>query len=159
MKIDQIAYYAANRAQADNIKHWLGLADPALWIKDRVTADSTVWGKGPFENVAELQFNYSLGIELEIIRYVEGTHWHGTGANNIERPIISHVGVHLDDGEDFPAMEGCELAQETFTKSHTAEYLTLPGSPAAGRLYHYRIFAMGPNNFIKFIRRIHPVKK
>lgn len=153
MKIDQIAYYCATKDQAAHIKAILGLTD-APWIQDKVSAESTVWGRGPFQNVAELQFNYSLGVELEIIRYVDGFHWHGAGAAKAERPFISHVGIHLEDGEEFPEMKGCELAQETFTISHTSEYLTT--GAGAGRLYHYKIWSVGPNNFIKYIRRVHP---
>ncbi len=150
MRADQIAYYCSTKDAAEQVKKMLGLADKD-WIKDRVIADSRVWGKGPFENIADLQFNYNLGIELEIIRYVDGIHWHGVGASKETKPFISHVGIHLNDDEDFPPMEGIELAQETFTKSHTSEYLTT--GEGAGRLYHYRIYAVGPNNFLKFIKR------
>jgi hypothetical protein len=150
MKIDQIAYYCGTKEAEQVVKKMLGL-ESAEWIKDRVTANSTVWGHGPFENVANLQFNYDLGIELEIIRYVEGTHWHGASANKEDNPFISHVGIHLEDNEDFPPMIGCELAQETFTKSHTSEYLTT--GAGAGRLYHYKIFSIGRGNYLKYIKR------
>lgn len=153
MKIDQIAFYANDENEANRIKQQFGLLD-AQWIKDTVVANSTV-GTLKGTNVAELQFNYDLGIELEILRYIGGISWHD---NNPSRgnigSFISHVGIHLDDGEAFPAMEHCRLVQETFTTSHTAKYLTT--GPAAGRKYHYRIFEMSPGSYIKYIRRIHP---
>lgn len=159
MRLDQTAFYASTNEQAEQIKSQFGLAD-AEWIKDTVHARSIVWG-AECENVAELQFNYSLGgHELEILRYVSGPNWHDPKAllyrQGFKVPFISHVGLHLDDGEEFPAMEHCKLVQETFTISHTAKYLTAPDSPAAGRLYHYRIFELSPGSYIKYIRRIHP---
>ncbi len=161
MKIDQCAFYATTDDQADQIKAQFGLTD-AVWIKDTVTARSIVNGVDD-QNVANLEFNYDLGIEFEILRYVDGKHWHLDNPaygpkpeGSVIPPFISHVGIHLDDGEEFPAMEHCKLVQETFTISHTAKYLTSPASPAAGRLYHYRIFEMSPGSYIKYIRRIHP---
>lgn len=155
MKIDQVCFYAPDHQEVNRIKAQFGLID-AKWIKDTVTAESTVW---PFDkeiNVAELQFNYDLGIEFEILRYIDGDHWHNNNplltTNGL--PFISHIGIHLDDSEDFPKMELCKLVQETFTLSHTTEYLTT--GAGAGRKYHYRIFEMSPGTYIKYIRRIHP---
>lgn len=159
MKIDQIALYCSTDKQADQIKAQFGLTN-AQWIQDTVTARSIVDGVEGV-NVAELQFNYDSGIELEILRYIDGPHWHlknqafGHLPADAEAPaFISHVGIHLDDGEEFPAMEHCKLVQETFTLSHTSEYLTT--GPAKGRLYHYRIFELSEGSYIKYIRRIHP---
>ena len=152
MKMDQIAFYCADALAADMVKKKFGL-EKADWVHDTVTAKSSVWGFEPETNVAELQFNYDLGVELEILRYIEGPSWHGLNAQ-LRLPFISHIGIHLDDGEEFPAMTGCRLVQETFTQSHTAAYLTT--GPAAGRKYHYRIFELGHSTFIKYIRRIHP---
>lgn len=158
MKIDQIAFYASTDEQAAKIKEQFGLLN-AEWIKDTVTATSVVWGN-KHTNIAELQFNYDLGIELEILRYINGPHWrdpdnlvHSMG---FIESFISHVGIHLADGEDFPTMMHCRLVQETWTQGHTAKYLTDPSSPAAGRKYHYRIFEMSQGSYIKYIRRIHP---
>lgn len=167
MRADQIAFYALDDVQIEQIKAQLGLAN-SQWIKDTVTANSNVAvaEQGSMENIAELQFNYDLGIELEILRYISGPHWHlGNPLFNptplgdriwTTPPFISHVGIHLDDGEEFPAMEQCKLVQETFTISHTAPYLTT--GPAAGRKYHYRIFEMSPGSYIKYIKRLHPEK-
>lgn len=150
MKMDQIAFACFSAEAAERVKASFGLQDKE-WIKDRVE------GIGTHRNIAELQFNYDLGIELEILRYVKGPSW--LTASPIlsgHLPFISHVGVHLDDGEEFPEMKGCPLVQETFTLSHTADYLTRPGSPGFGRKYHYRIHEIGPGSYIKYIRRIHP---
>lgn len=152
MKIDQIAYYCNSDEQADSLKQILGLK-LSDWIKDTVYARSSVFS-GPIEkNVAELQFNYDLGIELEIIRYIEGPSWH-MYKPVYKLPYISHVGAHLDDGEDFPAMLGARLVQETWTDHHTSEYLTT--GAGKGRKYHYRIYQLGTMNYLKFIRRINP---
>jgi hypothetical protein len=152
MKVDQIAFYCQDEADAAALKRSLGLSNDE-WISDTVTAESFIFGHNQKQtNVAMLQFNYQLGIELEIIRYVSGPHWHA--ARNplaANRRFYSHTGIHLDDGEDFPA-PGL-LVQETWTQSHTAEYLTT--GAAAGRRYHYRIFELAPAVYIKYIRRIH----
>lgn len=163
MKIDQVAFLCLSREQADQIKNQLGLADKK-WVLDIVTAKSVVADYDPMMNVAELQFNYDLGIEVEILRYIKGPNWHhfnplaGTAYNRniVNAPIISHVGIHLDDGKEFPKMASSRLVQETWTESHTGEYLTDPKSPGFGRKYHYRVFELSPGSYIKFIRRVHP---
>jgi hypothetical protein len=158
MKIDQIAFYCSTDEQANQIKDQFSLRG-ADWVKDTVTAMSKVWDFPEQPNKAELQFNYDLGIELEILRYISGKHWHDPATllnpkQQFSVPFISHVGIHLEDGEDFPQMAHCKLVQETWTLSHTAPYLTT--GPAAGRRYHYRIFELSPGSYIKYIRRIHP---
>ncbi len=150
MKIDQIAYYCSNSKSENFIKRMLGLSDEP-WVKDTVTADSSVWGKSPVQNIAELQFNYTLGMEVEILRYTHGPNWHDSVQFSAE-PFISHVGAHLDDGEEFPLFPGCRVAQETFTKSHTGEYLTT--GAGAGRLFHYKVFELRRGNYFKVIRRV-----
>lgn len=152
MKIDQIAYYCQTTKAADFVKRMLGI-DKEPWVLDTVTARSSVYGKEFVTNVAELQFNYSLGIEVEILRYVQGPNWHDVTQFSAE-PFISHVGAHLADGEDFPTFSGCVLAQETFTEKHTGEYLTT--GAGAGRLFHYKVFQLRRGNYFKVIKRIHP---
>lgn len=159
MKMDQLAIYCSTNEQAAQIKAQFGLSE-APWVLDTVTSRSKVWDLPEQSNKAELQFNYSLGIELEILRYVSGPHWADPASllgEGFKVPFISHVGIHLEDGEEFPAMEHCKLVQETWTVSHTAPYLTT--GPAAGRKYHYRIFKLSSGSYIKYIRRIHPVTK
>ena len=75
MKMDQIAFYCSDEAGQDKIKKMFGLEN-AEWIRDEVTAKS-LFQDGTYEiNVADLQFNYDLGIELEILRYKKGKNWH-----------------------------------------------------------------------------------
>jgi hypothetical protein len=164
MKMDQIAFYAANDELADQIKYQFGLVGRE-WIKDTVTANSSLGGTAPQVNIAELQFNYDLGIELEIIRYISGKHWHNENPLDINAklvmgkwisvPFISHVGIHLEDDEKFPEIKTWKLVQETMTIKHTSEYLTKEGSPGFGRTYHYRIYEMSPGSYIKYIKRLH----
>lgn len=159
MRLDQTAFYCSTEEQALNVKKLFGLEN-AEWIKDTVHARSKVWDYEEQPNTAELQFNYSLGgHELEILRYIQGRHWHDPAnligdVSAFNASFISHVGIHLDDGEEFPKMEHCRLVQETWTISHTAPYLTT--GAAAGRKYHYKIFELTPGSYVKYIRRIHP---
>ena len=155
MKIDQIAYYCSNPKSEAFIKRMLGLENEP-WVRDTVTAKSMVWGKPLAENVAELQFNYSLGIEVEILRYTRGPNWHD-GVQFSAEPFISHVGAHLADGEPWPEFSGCVVAQETFTQQHTNEYLTTGG--AAGRLFHYKVFQLRRGNYFKVIQRVRDNEK
>lgn len=158
MKIDQTAFYCRSPDAATTLKAKLGFVD--AWITDRVTALSWVHGMPEgdrTENIALLQFNYQYGTEFEIIRYLSGRHWHekcNPCWQSLHHDIfVSHIGVHLDDGEDFPSPPG-ELVQETWTREHTSGYLTT--GAAAGRKYHYRIHELSPGSYIKYIKRIHP---
>jgi hypothetical protein len=161
MRIDQVSYYCATDRNAEKLKQDLKIADDR-WIKDTVTATSRVLLNGTVKhdiNIAELQFAYDLGMELEIIRYISGPHWHQTNENyNSNSPFLSHIGAHLNDDEDFPEVSW-PLVQETVTASHTSKFLTDPISIGYRRRYHYRIYRLGPGNYLKFIRRLHFVKQ
>lgn len=153
MKMDQIAFYCSSKTESDRLKQALGLKLDS-WIEDIVTGKSVVIGKKePQINIAHLQFNYQLGIEFEIIRYLSGPNWHAARNRKHGERFISHVGVHLEDEEDFPRPPGL-LVQETWTQKHTSEYLTT--GHGAGRKYHYRIYELAPMTWIKYIKRIHP---
>lgn len=156
MKCDQVAYYCVNEASELCVKRFLGLEN-AQWLQDKVTALSSVDGAPLARNVGLLQFNYDLGIEIEILRYIEGDHWHKcnpeflwASADDEANPFVSHIGYHV---EEFPAAVGGLLVQETWTESHTSEYLTT--GAGAGRKYHYRIYQLG-STYQKFIKRINP---
>jgi hypothetical protein len=157
MKIDQVAWYARDEKAADELKIKLGLQD-AKWIIDNVTGKSIFEDETIDINKGHLQFNYDLGIELEILTYTSGQHWHQRTnpfwLDKSQSFFHSHTGLHLDPGDIFPDMPGCLLVQETFTLSHTSEYLTT--GAGAGRKYHYRIHQLSPGNYIKFIKRIQP---
>lgn len=156
MKIDQIAYYHINDRAERELKRDLGLLD-APWQKDTVVANSIVYdrnGNGlSCVNEADLQFNYDLGIELELIRYTRGHHWH-KHEHALNADIwLSHVGAHVED--DFPPMGGARLVQETWTRSHSGAFFA-PGAPGHGRTYHYRIYELAPRTYFKLIKRINP---
>lgn len=155
MRLDQCAWYARDDEAAEILKGVLGLRQ-AEWVADQVTGKS-LFPDGQWEiNVGELRFNYNHGIELEILTYKEGRHWHMRSPQwGLGLPFwISHVGYHLDDHEEFPQDAPGQLVQETFTQSHTSEYLTT--GAGAGRKYHYRIYQITPGSYVKFIKRIHP---
>lgn len=159
MKMDQIAYYCHDLYAETLLKEFLGL-EHAPWILDRVEASSTIRNFiTPIVNFAELQFNYDLGVEVEILRYVDDSpSWHEKNPLRNHKSFQSHIGVHLDDDEAFPdhKVANYDLVQETFTYKHTSKYLTDPSSPGFGRKFHYRIYEISPGSYIKFIRRIHP---
>lgn len=159
MKMDQIAFCCNSKEQELAIKLHFNLQDKD-WIHDIVTALSYHYSPGGMilsagYNVAELMFNYDLGIELEILRYLGGENFLSDFSE--EKPFISHVGIHLDDNEAMPESDDyMKCVQETFTVSHTSSYLTDKDSKGYGRRYQYRIFSFGYNNHIKYIRRVHP---
>lgn len=156
MNCDQVAYYCIDEDAENHVKKFLGLEN-AQWVKDEVTALSSVRGGPKEQNVGLLQFNYDLGIEIELLRYKSGPHWHIENPDHdcamfhkVPVPFVSHIGYHVDE---FPAAVGGKLVQETWTQSHTAEYLTT--GAGAGRKYHYRIYGLG-RTYQKFIKRINP---
>ena len=146
MKMDQIAFYCATEKAEQYVKRTLGLSD-AVWIKDTVTAEAYVAGhKTDQINVAELQFCYDLGTELEILRYIAGPHWLMHKWQS--QPFISHIGFHV---HDWPDMENARLVQEVFKTSHTNPELV-----KNGKTYQYRIYEIGPATYWKFIKRVMP---
>lgn len=147
MKLDQIAIYVHNTNQVDSIKMQLGLHN-SEWIEDIVEGEVTVSlpdrekGKQSGKSVGRLLFNYDLGIELELLTYLDGPHWHIRNKNfKNGYPFISHLGFHLDDDEsiDGNPFHGFSLVQEMMTKKHTNKYVN-----SRGRTYHYKIFS--PDN-------------
>lgn len=150
MKIDQLAFYAHNEAQADAIKKEWGLADKE-WIHDDVTGNVMVkrnnHSNEQGESTAHLQFNYDLGIEFEILTFTSGPHWHEERHEFIEGlPFLSHIGVHMD-GEET-AMTNGVLVQAMQTHTHTNPYLI-----EKKRTYHYAIYNTH-GTFVKYIWRI-----
>lgn len=151
MKIDQLSFYVSTAEQETDVKRWFGLLE-AEWLYDTVTAISAVRGSREAQSVGLLQFNYSLGIELEILRYLSGPHWL-QARPDYGNVLISHIGLHLADNEPWPT--GGLLVQETTTIHHTNEHFHDPASPMYGRQYHYRIHELGPTSHVKYIRRLH----
>lgn len=156
MKMDQIAFYARNRLEEFNIKALLGLGD-AEWIVDQVmghvevgidlNTNSGIEGN----SVGLLQFNYDRGIEIEILRYMEGPNWHDNNpALYGGGGFISHIGYHLEDDEEFPRLAS-PLVQKMETKAHTNPFLV-----EKGRRYLYQIYDTRAvlGCYSKFIKRI-----
>lgn len=152
--LDQIAIYCSTPEEARRAKAAWGLAS-ADWTQDVVEGSGWVNGQYVAYSKAKLEFNYDLGIELEILTYLEGDNWHrqnklatrdGT-ETKLTAPILSHIGFHVND-EPMPDLP-FPLVQELFTSSHT--------NPAIqGRSYHYRIYdTRGLNGvFSKYIKRV-----
>lgn len=160
-RLDQIAYLINNDEDARKLKEQLGLSHEE-WIEDIVTADNRIRSADGSKyvecrNRARLQFNYSLGIELEILKFLDqGPSWHANNPLRHQPIFTSHSGFHLTDDEEFPVMDGYPLVQETWTLSHTSKYLTDKDSPGYLRRYHYRIHQLAPGTYAKFIKRVHP---
>lgn len=161
-RIDQLCYYAANEEAEASIKRNLNLQD-ARWVEDIATS-MTIYNVGTpqehrIQTKSRLQYNYDLGIELEILTFLEGVHW--LFLNSFEdpavlsKPLFSHVGVHLLSNEEFPVLDW-PIVMESLTLSHTSEYLTKEGSPGFGRKYHFKIYKISEGNFIKYIYRVQP---
>jgi hypothetical protein len=153
-KIDQIAYVCKTSVEEFKLKQRLGL-QYAEWKFDEVVAEGYIRDRHGViksaRNIAFLQFNYDAGIELEILRYVDGPNWHEENDSDF---FLSHVGAHLADGQPFPDLEDCPIVQHVFTQSHTNDYLVT--GAGAGRKYEYRIHELSPGNYFKLIRRINP---
>lgn len=163
MKCDQVAYYCQTLHDVRQAKAVLGLSK-ANWISDQVTTSSDVlqsngqWGN--FTNVAYLEFNYDLGIEIELLTYVSGPNWQMYNMARGSGIIPSHIGFHLAEGEDFPdAIERqgnyveslFQLVQESWTMKHSNPELV-----SSGKRYQYKIFKIGNAAYVKYIRRILP---
>lgn len=141
MKCDQIAYYAHNAAQALAIKQTLGLVNEQ-WVVDDVIGRVRIGDNFDFEDelsYGRLEFCYKFGAEIEILHYTAGPNWHATFTSDYRalKPFVSHIGYHLDDGEDWPFIDA-KIVQEMLTVSHTNEYVV-----SRNRTYHYKIFEIG----------------
>jgi hypothetical protein len=143
-KTDQIAYIAYNDEDEKSIKKALGLEN-AVWVEDECVASGIVRGV-PGVNKAKLLFNYDMGIEVEILRYIEGPNY----ADGIVGGSIGHIGIHAGPGENVPTFN-FPIIQQVKTRSHTNEFLL-----KTGRKYQYTIYdtfdALGV--YMKVIERI-----
>lgn len=130
----QHAFYAHNEDQVRAIKKSLGLED-ADWVEDVAIGDVWVRG-GPKEtSVAHLRFCYRFPVEIEILTYLDGPHWHMDKPEfKAGEPFVSHIGFHMRDGEVPPVFDPVP-AQRMLTKSHSNPYLI-----EQKRLYRYEIY-------------------
>lgn len=142
LKIDQIAFACYSDVQEQQIKDKLGLSN-AKWVEDEVVANGFVYPRG-FErtNRAKLLFNYDFGIEVEILRYLEGDNY--LQNQLIPGGHICHVGMHLEKGKTLPDMRigsgtkhtfDFSIVQQVETESHTNQFLV-----DTGRRYRYTIY-------------------
>lgn len=154
MKIDQIAFIARNDTDEMLIKRLLRL-DRADWVEDHVVATGYVRGvDGEASNTAKLLFNYDLGIEVEILRYIDGPNYPDEG--NVLSGNVAHIGFHVEKGKGLPeAMEdfvfSAPIIQQVVTQSHTNEFLI-----STGRRYRYTIYDTKPlfGVYLKVIERL-----
>lgn len=149
IKIEQIAFVTD---RPDTMKLILndrfGLS---IWNEDEVVARGFVWGQGPVVNRAKLYFNHEMGIEYEILHYVDGDNWHRFKRDH--DTYFSHLGTHVDDIEK--AVEHFSrhyaLAQRVETVAHANGHLR-----SIKRRYHYAVFdsRMQLGFDLKLIQRI-----
>jgi len=102
------------------------------------------------ENVARLEFNYDFGIELEILRYLEGYNY--VDAFMPDTTGLCHLGCHLRSGHQPPIdLQGIQIVQRVETTAHTSAYLQ-----QTGRKYRYTIYDTRQilGVFFKVIERI-----
>lgn len=156
LKADQIAFIARSDADEIRIKKTLGLTN-SEWIEDQVVAKGFVEGyEGEQENVAKLQFCYAYGIEVEILRYIDGPNYPDLEGKYIPSCRLGHIGFHVDKGTEVPAaargfMFPSVVVQSVVTQSHTNQFLI-----DSGRRYRYEIYNTTPlfGFHLKTIERI-----
>lgn len=154
--IEQIAVHPTNPALAKQLLSEIGAS---TWAEDNVVAVGEVFGV-PGRNIANLSFNYELGLEggkkpleFEVLEYTQGPNWVQEGG----RPnTVCHLGMHCSEEElerwfSFFEDRGITVAQEVLTESHTNPVI------AGKRWYNYVIFNTKPilGVDLKFIVRRH----
>lgn len=138
LKIDQLAFLARNDQDEFMIKKLLRLHN-ADWVEDNVVAEGYVRGFGDEgRNVAKLLFNYDLGVEVEILRYVDGPNYPDIG--EVPSGTLAHIGMHIEKSKEIPpSLENFVFAspiiQQVVTKEHTNQFLI-----DSGRRYRYTIY-------------------
>lgn len=154
LKIDQLAFIARSDTEETLIKRFLRL-DKADWVEDYVVAEGYVRGhEGTQSNRAKLLFNYDLGVEVEILRYIEGPNYPDEGA--VPSGHLAHIGYHVEKGQKIPEpldgfMFSAPVIQQVVTKTHTNEFLI-----TTGRRYRYTIYDTKPmfGVYMKVIERL-----
>jgi hypothetical protein len=144
--VDQVAWYAVDTDAREKLKELFGL-EHAEWITD-VAMGRAVHRKREYRSVAALlEFNYDLGIELEIVTFgSESPYWQKRFRKNPS--FLSHIGIHV---EEFPEDFEFPIIYEMWTEAHTNPYLI-----ERKRFYHYRIYGtlrvLGV--YLKMIKRV-----
>lgn len=154
MKLDQLCIFAVNEDAVLQAMATLNL-EGEPWIYDNVKGRVSVmdrhgeWHYG--ESSGTLRFNYSTGMEIEILTYDDEMNWHTLHNANEAYARMGHVGYHLAKDEDWPEHLSDKMVQELMTYEHTN-----PQVIAAGRTYHYRIYdtVAELGYYTKVIRRL-----
>lgn len=151
LKIDQLAFLARSDKEEEQIKRLLRLQE-ADWVEDHVIAEGYVRGFGEKAiNRAKLLFNYDLGVEVEILRYLEGANYPDVG--NVPGGQLVHVGMHVEKGKQLPdeLTFVADVIQKVETQNHTNEFLV-----KTGRKYRYTIYDTRPlfGVYLKVIERL-----
>lgn len=141
MRVNQIGFYCPTKDAEQKVKNTFGLHN-AEWTKEIITGVSEVRGRKPCRSVYESITNSDIGIEIEIMRCLEGNNWTD---DMLPMPhdtfVFSHIGIDLN-GEDFPVMhKPWRLIQETFTVEHD------------GKKLHYRIYDTMGRTFLKITQQ------
>lgn len=135
LKLDQIAFIARSDEDERLIKSSLGLS-LADWTEDECVAKGSVRGHpGEQTNRAKLLFNYDMGIEVEILRYIEGANY--ADVNQIPSCQMCHIGFHVEKGAKVPSTSPFKfpIQQCVVTQTHTNQFLI-----DSGRRYRYTIY-------------------
>lgn len=146
IKIDQLAFCAWDDEDEAQIKHQLHL-DKVAWVQDTVVAEGEVNGE-PGRNTAKLQFNYDLGHEVEILRYIEGPNY--CDLAEIQGGHMCHIGSHYIGEDGVPRLDA-PIIQQVVTQSHTNKFVL-----EAKRHYRYTVYDLTDKLglFFKVIERL-----
>lgn len=160
LKIDQLAFAAYSDEDEAAIKKQLRLTE-ANWVEDWVVASGYVRGgrapgapRADSSNTAKLLFNYDLGLEVEILRYVSGPNY--LEAAGVKPCHLCHIGAHVEKGMEIPQglkdfTVGAPIIQQVETEQHTNPFLV-----ETGRRYRYTIYDTQAlfGTFFKVIERL-----
>jgi hypothetical protein len=150
-KMIHIAWYCATEEDKRQLKSFFGLEN-AEWVQDHVDADVKLYGPtGEISGVTvmDLEFNYDLGVELEIQTFLSGPNLYQPRLDAGETCFQSHHGIKLEDDEPFPEV-GFPLLLEVRTLSHTNPFLV-----DAGRTAHYRMYRSPGGHPVEYIKRVY----
>jgi len=123
MKIEQIAFFGTYRPI--NLHYMNRIFGMRQWTEDHATGMVCVYGSiSPKPITARLAFNEEAGIQFELLDYDENTSWlDQRDGGRLSRPVLSHIGCHVDSVKEELAELPFELAQLMVTFQHTNPFL------------------------------------